>query len=142
MNSESTKNLARRLFEECWGAGKVEVLQEVMAERHIFHLTEGDVEGREPYRGILEAYLRAFVPQFSFPHVIAEGDLAAVHYVEAGRFAGVWTIGEKEIQPTGKAYQTFGVELIRVQGGRIVESWPGHGALAQYSQIGIVKIEG
>ena len=67
MNSESTKHLARRLLRECWGAGKAEVLREVMAEHHIFHLTEGDVEGREPYRDILEAYLRAFVPQFSFP---------------------------------------------------------------------------
>jgi predicted ester cyclase len=111
-----------------------------MAENHLFHLTEMDVEGREPYRGILEAYRRAFVPRFSFEHMIAEGDLAAIHYVESGIFTGVWQIGDKDIPPTGKAYHTFGVEMIRVKGGQIVESWPGHGALAQYSQIGIVKI--
>lgn len=142
MTSESAKALARRLFEECWGAGKADVLPEVMAKNHIFHLAEGEVEGREPYRGILEAYRRAFAPRYSLPHVIAEGDLAVVHYVEEGRFAGVWTIGEQEIQPTGKAYRTFGVEMVRVQEGRIVESWPGHEALAQYTQIGIVKIGG
>ena len=136
------KSLGTKLFKECWNQGKFEVLNDILNPKHIFHLAEGDLEGIPAYRELLEGYYRALNPTFELKHVIGEGSYAAIHYTESGTFLNDWTTPENTFKATGKKYSTFGVELINVNDGKIVEAWPGHESLTHYTQIGLVEWKG
>ena len=133
------RTLARSLFLDCWSGGRLELLEELLAADHRFHPSEGDLVGVEDYRALLACYRRAFSPTFEIRHLIAEGDLVAVHYEEAGVFAADWTLGDAHIAATGLPYETFGVELLRIEGDRIAEAWPGHDSLTHWTRIGVAR---
>lgn len=135
----NAKELASTLFNECWNRGNFELLAELLSEKHLFHLAERDLEGIQAYREMLEPYLKALHPSFEIQHVISEGNLAAIHYTETGRFSDDWVTPNGVYKATGLEYSTFGVELIRVESGRIAEAWPGHDSATHYTQIGLAK---
>ncbi len=110
-----------------------------MHENHVFHLAEGDLEGITAYKTLIGPYLNALNPTFEIQHVIGEGDFAAVHYTESGRFSKDWVTPEQTFEATGFEYKTFGVELIRAEAGKIVEAWPGHESATHYIQIGLTE---
>jgi len=131
------KQLGRRLFMECWDAGKFAVLDEILDADHKFHLPEGDLDGIPAYREMLEGYYQAFNPTFEIMHVIGEGDYAAIHYTDTGNFVNDLEDSSGMLKATGQSYSTFGVELIYTKKGKIIEAWPGHQSLAHYTQVGL-----
>jgi predicted ester cyclase len=133
------KSLGVRLFEECWDQGQLSVLDEILDPQHIFHVSGESIQGAAAYKAMLSAYHEALNPNFVIKHVIAEGNFAAIHYEESGVFAKDWVDGEMAHKATGNKYATFGVELIRVEDGRIVEAWPGHDSATHFTQIGILE---
>ncbi len=133
----NAKELGTTLFEECWNNKAIELLDELLDENHLFHLAEGDLEGISAYKEMIEPYLNALSPTFEIQHVIGEGDYAAVHYTESGRFSKDWVTPEQTFKATGFEYKTFGVELIRVDSNKIIEAWPGHESATHYTQIGM-----
>lgn len=133
------KRLAVRLFQECWHEGRLGVLDEILAPGHVFHPSAGDMVGIQTYRDMLAAYRRAFTPTYQIVNTIAEGDYAALHYIERGRFDAAWEWAGGQFLATGKTYQTFGVEMLRGSGGRIVEAWPGHDSFTHFSGAGLAR---
>ena len=122
---------------ECWGAGKFAVVDEILHADHKFHLPEGDLDGIPAYREMLEGYYRAFNPTIEVLHIIGEGDYAAIHYTDTGKSENALEVSSGLLKATGQSYSTFGVELIRARKGKILEAWPGHQSLAQYTQAGL-----
>jgi predicted ester cyclase len=66
---------------------------------------------------------------------LAEGDLVATRFSATGTHRGTF-LG---VAPTGRRVAYSGIDINRVQGGRIVESWVHYDALGLLQQLGIVE---
>jgi steroid delta-isomerase-like uncharacterized protein len=134
--SEANKAVVRRLFEEVWNQGKLEVVGELVAQDYVYrtaHLPE--LRGPEGCKRLF-AQFRAVFPdiQFSIDDMIAEGDKVAVRWRFTGKHSGAWG----GATPTGKPVTVTGMSLHRLKDGQIVEGLIDQDILGMYEQIGLV----
>jgi steroid delta-isomerase-like uncharacterized protein len=120
MSAEENKAIVRRYFEEAWGKGNLDVMDELMASDYVNH---GSVPGhpvtdREDMKRIEEATRQAF-PDVSFEmhDVVAEGDMVVYRCTGGGSQQGEFM----GIPPSGRRFSTQGVVFSRVRDGKIVE---------------------
>ena len=134
--SEANKAVVRRVFEEVWNQGKLEVVGELVAQDYVYrtaHLPE--LRGPEGCKRLF-AQFRAVFPdiQFSIDDMIAEGDKVAVRWRFTGKHSGAWG----GATPTGKPVTVTGMSLHRLKDGQIVEGLIDQDILGMYEQIGLV----
>jgi len=124
---------------ELWGAGKLEVADELYAPTYVDHVSRGPESGwvMGP-QGIKQAVtlFRSTFPDLHYTvhEGIAQGDLVMTRFsargTQKGQFLGV--------APTGRDVRYTGMDLNRIADGKIVESWVNYDALALLQQIGLV----
>jgi steroid delta-isomerase-like uncharacterized protein len=132
-------NAIRRLFDEAWGQGKLELIDELCADSFIDHdplLGDADREGLKARIGV---YRAAFPDlEFTIEEVFAAGDRVVA------RWSGVGTF-ENEIMgqpPTGKkGSPVTGTTIDRFEDGKIVETWTQWDTLRLLKNIGAVPEE-
>jgi len=135
--SDENKVLARRVFDEVWSQGKLDLADEILTP---------DFVGRpggmgEPFKGPAGAKefigrLREAFPDISFTveEMIAEGDLVATRWTATGTNDGEFM----GFEPTGRKATIGGMTIQRFKDGRIVEGWTQPDALGLLRQIGAV----
>ena len=113
---EANKAVARRWLDDFWSAGDLTIVDEIYAPNCVRHDPEGAMVGQDAVRGFV-AGIRAEFPDLHFTadDVIAEGDRVVVRYTATGTHA-----------PTGRRITFPGMDILRIQEGKIVESWPGY----------------
>jgi steroid delta-isomerase-like uncharacterized protein len=132
--SEEDKALVRRVIEEAWNRGNLEVVDEIFAPDYTEHILRPEQEpGAEGYKG------RVLITRAAFPDLvcdvedlIAEGDRIALRHTLRGRHDG-------ELAGTpasGRHMSSDGMVFARFQDGRIVERWQVHDDLGLLQQIG------
>ena len=91
-------------------------------------------QGPEGVRRLVELYRSAF-PDLRFEHgeVVAAGDRVAHRWAFTGTHRGE-IMG---IEPTGRAVTVQGIEINRIAGGKIAESWAISDALGMLEQLGV-----
>ena len=83
----------------------------------------------------LAALLASFPDiRFTFEDVVAEDDLVAIRVITRGTHKGTF----QGIPPTGKPVTVSGIELFRIENGRIVEHWGTLNAIDALRQMGAV----
>ena len=124
MSTEENKAIVRRWIEEGWNKRNVAVADEC-------------------YAPDLARDLKEFVKQVfaAFPdfHVtiedqIAQGDKVVTRYSTRGTHTGTWM----GIAPTGVEMQDTGINISRISGGKVVESWQVDDWLGFYQQLGVI----
>jgi predicted ester cyclase len=127
----------RRLTAEVWDEGRLDVIDELIAEDLVDHIEVPGLEGsgRDRYRANAQMMRTAF-PDFRNPLdlIVAEGDIA----VSYGRMVGT-NIGEMMgMPPTGKAIDlpTFG--MLRFRDGQAIERWGAHDNMEMMQQLGLL----
>jgi predicted ester cyclase len=124
---------------ELWGEGKLEVADELYAPNYVDHVSRGpesgQVMGPEGIKQAVMLFRSAFPDLHYIVHEeIAQGDLVMTRFSARGTqrepFLGA--------APTGRVVSYTGMDLNRIAGGRIVESWVNYDALAPLQQIGLV----
>jgi steroid delta-isomerase-like uncharacterized protein len=136
---EANKAVARRLMDEVWGQGKVEVLDEIMAEDVVDHGAADASGGREAIKEAVTMIRSAF-PDLHPVEVdlIAEGDKVVRRWIVSGSHLGNF-LG---LPPTGKPIRVTGINVDRIVDGRIVEYWHNFDMLGWLEQLGVsVPIE-
>jgi steroid delta-isomerase-like uncharacterized protein len=134
---EDNKEIARRLIEELFNQGKLDVVDELIAPGMIGHdpaLPE-PTRGPEGVRELVSGY-RAGFPDLSLriEDQCAEGDLVCTRWTAIGTNSGdFWGM-----PATGKQGTVTGITIDRIIGGRIAESWTNWDALGLMQQLGIV----
>lgn len=145
MGNEATlaqnKLIGRRVLVEMWGEGKLAVADELYASDYVDHVGRGP----EASRVVGPAGIKQAVTLFrtAFPDLrytveaqVAEGQLVLSRFsasgTQKGRFLGA--------SPSGKSVTYTGMDLNRIVGGRIVESWVNYDALALLQQLGLVPM--
>jgi predicted ester cyclase len=135
--TEDSKALMWRITEEIWNKGRLELIDELIAEDLVDHVELQGLEGtgRARYRASVEITRAAF-PDYQNPldFVLADGAFA----VSYGRSKGTHQGEYLGIPPTGRSFDvpTFGI--LRFANGQAVERWGMSDNLAIVQQLGLM----
>ena len=135
--SEESKRIIRRLIEEAYNSGRLEVVDELVLPDVIGHdpALQRDVVGAEALKELIGAFRRAF-PDFLvlIEDQLADGDRVAIRWAARGTHRGdLWGIAA-----TGKEVTVTGTSVYRFAIGRIAESWTHWDAIGLMQQLGVV----
>jgi steroid delta-isomerase-like uncharacterized protein len=138
VSAEENKRISRRLAEEGFAQGNVDVIDEVVAENFVNHDPGAPPDlppGREGVKVLATLYRSAFPDtQFTIEDIVAEGDKVVTRWKARGTHQGDFA----GLPATGKQATVTGITIDRVEGGKIVESWNEYNQLGLLQQLGVV----
>jgi predicted ester cyclase len=135
--ADDSRALMWRITDEIWNNGRLELIDELIAEDLVDHVELPGLRGngRARYRASIEIARAAF-PYYRNPldFVLADGEFA----VSYGRSTGTHRGEYMGIPPTGRSFDvpTFGI--LRFASGQAVERWGFSDNLAMMQQLGLM----
>jgi steroid delta-isomerase-like uncharacterized protein len=135
--SEGNKNVVRRLFEEVWNKGNLQVTDELFTPNYHHHDASTPDVGRGPESEKKRAtlYRTAFPDlRLTIEDLIADGETVMVRWSCRGTHKGDLS----GIAPTGKQINISGVSIARFANGKMAEGWVNWDALSLMQQLGVV----
>jgi steroid delta-isomerase-like uncharacterized protein len=137
MSVEENKALLRRVFEEGWNAGNLDLFDETDSPEYVLHdpsVTE-DVRGVESAKQFASMYLRAFPDlRFTIEEQVAEGDKVVTRWTSSATHQGE-LMG---IPATGNRTGVSGITISRISEGKLVEDWNNWDTLGLMRQLGVI----
>lgn len=138
---EENKASVRRLIEDVWNEGKLDLIDELFAEGAT--LTVGGRTSPPGGPAVVKAVVshwRAAFPDFHFElaDLIAEGDRVVVRVP----FTGTQQGRLMDIAPTGRAVRVGEILILRLVDGKIVEGWEEFDELGMRQQLGALPSSG
>lgn len=137
MSTEENKALARRVIEQMFNEGNLDVADELLALDYVDHdpsLPE-DVHGPEGFKEYVGMYRAAFPDlHVQIEDQLAEGDRVATRWTGTGTHDGELA----GIAPTGKRVTVPGMEIVRIANGKLVEGWEGYDSGTLMRQLGLM----
>ena len=136
MSVEENKASARRVIEEIWNQGKVEVVDELYAPSFVNHRpSPGTTSDREGLKQDVAQTRRAFPDgNLTVDDIIAEGDLVVSRWT----FTGTHTEDLWGIPATGKRVRLTGIHMDRIVNGQCTEEWSESDVLGMMQQLGVI----
>ena len=139
MSAEENKAIARRLDDEVWSEGRLEVIDELIADDFVTTVVGApeQIRGPQGFREFVLMYRTAFPDlRISVDEQIAEGDTVVTRWTATGTHEGE-LMG---IAATGKQATTAGINIDRFAGGKLVAGWGLFDQLGLLQQIGAVPV--
>ena len=136
MSAES-KGISRRLLEEAFNSGNLDVVDELVSPEFVNH----DAAQPEPAVGIeaAKASIQGYRDAFPDLRIAIELQVAEGEYVTTQWTAQGTNQGDLMGMPaTGKQATVTGITIDRIVDGRIVESWTNWDTLGLLQQLGVV----
>ncbi len=137
---EENKVIARRMV-DAWNHGDLDALDDVIAPDYHFHdpADPNLPHGSEGAKQQLTAFRTAFPDlHFTIAAEIAEGDLVVQRLTGRGTHRGAFM----GVPPTGQLVTLSSIEVMRIEGGKIVEHWDELDALGILRQLGALPSTG
>ena len=139
MQPEENKTITRRFLEEIFAGGNLELVDELFAPNFVLHdpSVPQEVLGPEGIRQYITMYRTAYPDTyFTIEDQIAEGDRVVTRWTGQGTHQGE-LMG---IPPTGARVTVTGIEIDRIAGGKIEETWVSYDALGMMQQLGVIPL--
>lgn len=144
---ERNKALVRRLYDEVFAQGKLEVADEIFAPHYVMHeVSSGWWDAGRPadlqaspanIKSLTERLRRTFPDlRFSLDLVMAEKDFVVVRWSVDGTPAGVF-----RLLAFGQAFHGSGVNIYRIADGKVVENWNHRDDLGAQQQLGLMRLK-
>jgi steroid delta-isomerase-like uncharacterized protein len=137
MSAEENKALARRVLDEMFNKGNLDVADELLAPDYVDHdpAMPEDIHGPEGFKQYVSGYRSAFSDlHLEFEDQIAEGDKVVTRWTGTGTHDGELS----GIPPTGKRVTLPGMEIVRISGGKLVEGWEGYDTMNLMRQLDVM----
>jgi steroid delta-isomerase-like uncharacterized protein len=137
MSVEENKALLRRVFEEGWNAGNLDLFNETDSPEYVLHdpSVPEDVRGVESAKQFASMYLRAFPDlRFTIEEQVAEGDKVVTRWTSSATHQGE-LMG---IPATGNRTGVSGFTISRISEGKLVEDWNNWDTLGLMRQLGVI----
>ena len=134
--TEESKALLRRITDEIWTGGRLELIDELVSDGFIDHVEMPGLEstGRERYRASVEMVREAFPDyQEEIIWLVGEGDRAVSFVHGSGNHLGKL----QGIEPTGRRAQWQAMGCLRFFDGQAVERWGVGDAITMMQQLGV-----
>lgn len=132
MSVEQNKVVARRVHDEIFLKGDLHVADEIFASDARYYGPDwpAGATGPEVVKEDARTYRSAFhIDSLTRDAEIAEGDLVVHHWTFTGTHVG--DLGG--IAPTGRQVTASGIDILRVENGRITDFWQ------QWNQLGLMQ---
>ena len=137
MSTEENKAISRRVAEEIFNGGNLDLVDELYASDYVLHdpsLPE-DLIGPEGIKQYVAMNLGAFPDaRVTVEDEIAEGDKVVSRWTATGTHTGDFM----GIPPTGNRVEISGVTINRFSGGKIAEDWYQCDDLGMMRQLGLI----
>jgi predicted ester cyclase len=139
MSIEESKQLIRRFYTEVVGGGDYSNLDDFVATEYVDHNAAEGGRGPEVVRTHLEA-IRMTLPDFTIQieDIFAEGDHVITRVTGRGTHLGEWM----GIKPTAREVRLKGINIDRVDRGRIAEHWGEADTIGMLTQMGVDPFAG
>jgi steroid delta-isomerase-like uncharacterized protein len=129
------KELIRTFHHRLWAERDLGVLDHVIAPDAVMHWGDSDSNAAEAVRADVERYFAAFSDvRTSIDDLVGEDDKVVLRWTTSGVQTGPYG----KVPPTGREITMRGVDVYRLDRGRIVEGWSMWDALDVYQQLGLV----
>jgi steroid delta-isomerase-like uncharacterized protein len=135
--SEGNKNIVRRLFEEVWNKGNLQVTDDLFTPNYTHHDSSTPDVGRGPEseKKRVTLYRTAFPDlRLTVEDIIAEGETVVARWSCRGTHKG----DLNGIAPTGKHVNFTGISIARFTNGKMSEGFVNWDALSLMQQLGVV----
>jgi len=137
MSTEENKAIVRRVNDEVWSEGHLDVIEELIADDFVATVVGApqQIRGPQGFREFVGIYRKAFPDlRITVDEQFAEGETVVTRWTATGT-----NEGELMGMPaTGKQATTAGININRISGGKLVEGWGLFDQLGLLQQIGAV----
>ena len=136
--SAEHKVLVRRWFQEVWNQGRSAAIDELLADEAVIHgFGPKPLRGPAGFKPFHSAYRNAFPDvTITVDDMVAEGDKVAVRWSGAGTHLG----DGLGMPATGRPIQFHGMNIVRVEHGKLVEGWNVFDQFGMLQQLGVVNL--
>lgn len=140
MSLDENKSLMRRFYEEFWCKGNADAVDELAAPDFVDHqLPAGWPQGRDGLKKLVREWRTGFPDMHeTIEDLIAEGDRVTGRFILTGTHQGPF-LG---IDPTGEQVRLSGIDIVRMEDGRIAEWWYSEDTMGLLRQLGQLPPDG
>jgi steroid delta-isomerase-like uncharacterized protein len=131
--SERNKAQVRRVIEEIYNGGDLDVVDEVAVSDLVIRIGSEEIRGRGEIKRYV-AGLRAGFPDLNLTieDQIAEGDMVVTRWTARGTHGGEF----QGIPATGRTVRVTGTDIDRIVDGKTVDCWVNMDQLGLMQQLG------
>ena len=140
VSAEGNKAVIRRLIEEVYNEGNLDVVDELMAPDIFDHAAVPEHQhGIDGFKHVME-WVREFSSdvRYDIDDIIAEGEKVAVRMTQSGTHTGA----VRGISPTGKSFSVDYVHWFRLANGKVAEMWAVRDDLTRLQQLDLIPAPG
>ena len=135
MGVNENKQVVTTYYESALNGGDVDVLDQLVVSDYEEHdPLPGQGTGRQGIKDRVSLLRAAFEPRFTIEDLIAEGDRVAVRWTSTGTHVAEFM----GIPPTGRSYTIAGIDIHRLEDGRMAEHWHVVDLFSQMQQLGLI----
>jgi steroid delta-isomerase-like uncharacterized protein len=133
---EENEAIARRWHEDVINGANLDTLDEIVADDIIHHAgTFPDGVGTEAVKTVLGVLLTGFPDvQHTIEQVLTDGEFVVTRWQADGTQTGEF----QGHAPTGKSVTWTGINIFRIECGRIAEEWSELDGLGRLQQLGVL----
>src|SRR5918995_7331711 len=135
MSAEDNKSVVRRLIEEVYNEGNLDVVDELVAADIFGHAAVPEHQhGIDGFKHVME-WVRQFSSDvhYDIDDIISEGEKGVVRMTQSGTHTG----GVRGIPPTGKRFSVDYVHWFRLEDAKVAELWAVRDDLTRLEQLGL-----
>lgn len=131
----SNKEVVRRVYDEVLNKRNLNLIQELFRPDYIEHdPMPGQRTGLDGVNDRFGMLIKALDPHFTIEDLIAEGDRVVVRWTNAGTNVGDFF----GIPATGRAFKIPGIDIYRLQDGKLAEHWHVVDVFGHMVQLGVI----
>ena len=137
MSTEENEALVRR-WEKLWNSTDLALADELFALNFVLHdpSTPIEIRGPEGYKQDITRFRSAFPDLYvTLQDVVAEESKVVARWT----FNGTHTGPLRNMPATGKRVTVTGIDIFRIEDGKIVEEWSNADGLGLLQQLGVVS---
>ena len=133
MSIEENKKIHRRVYEEVWNKGNLDVVDEIFDDNYIYRLIP-QPRVTEFYKAMYDDFAGAFTDfHCEIEDIIAGGDKVMVRTTITGKhIREFWGVA-----PTGKQISVTEIAVVLIKGSKIVEEWDSPDMFNMMQQLGL-----
>jgi predicted ester cyclase len=133
MTIEQNKEIMRRMIEEIWNRGNLNVADELFSPDHTSPSAPDLPVGPESVK-MLAGMFHAAMPDYhmNIDMIVADEKQVAARFTQSGTHSGADLMGMK---PSNKKATWTEIGVLRIQDGKIVESWYEVDMLSMINQL-------
>ena len=130
------EEIVRRLNTEVWESRNFDVIDELVAEDYVLHDSSmpEPVRGPDGYREMAEMGAGVIDGDIEADQVISTGDWVVSRWTQRGTHAGEMA----GVEPTNQEVEITGIDISRIEDGKLAESWQEVNVLNMLMEIGAI----